>query len=301
VTPSEQRQLDALIAAAKAEDLGDGDLTSLLMEDGDQPARFELVAKAPGVLSGCEVAAAVLEAYDADAELTWAAGVGDGFAWTKVPQTLGTIRGSLATILAAERVLLNFLQRLSGVATLTRRFVDALAGTDAGLFDTRKTTPGWRFLEKRAVCHGGGRSHRAGLHDAVLIKDNHLADVPTSRLAGHVFNMLNRMGVLPHSPIFVEVEARSVEQVAELLKVVGINIILLDNMTASDIERAVALRDHLGLRGRVELEASGGVTLDNVRAYAQTGVERISVGALTHSAPALDVSLEREQRIANCE
>jgi len=282
-----------LIAAAKAGDLGRGDLTSQLLAHPQKPAEFQLVAKQTGVFAGTEIALPILHAYDPQLSLDWEKGVTDGQAFSAVPQTLATLRGPLASLLSAERVLLNFLQRLSGIATLTRRYVDAVKGTKVTILDTRKTTPGMRNLERYAVRCGGGVNHRSGLFDAVLIKDNHLAGVETPRLAAELFAMLNRLGANRAEPAFVEVEAQSFAQVAEMLKVVGIDIILLDNFEISGLREAVALRDAVGLRGKIALEASGGVNLETVRAIAETGVERISVGALTHSAPALDLSLER--------
>jgi nicotinate-nucleotide pyrophosphorylase (carboxylating) len=282
-----------LIALAKAEDLGSGDLTVGLMADPAEQAEFRLVAKEPGVFAGREIAPAVLVAYDESIAIEWAPSSADGSAIRTVPADLAVVRGPLGAILSAERVLLNFLQRLSGVATLTRRFVDAVAGTEARILDTRKTTPGWRELDKYAVRCGGGDNHRHGLYDAVLIKDNHLAGVETQRLAGTVFDMLNRLGQLQTPPSFVEVEADSLAQVEEFLKVVGIDVILLDNFSLDDLRKAVTLRNAYNLRGKVVLEASGGVTLETVRAVAETGVDRISAGAITHSASALDLSMER--------
>ncbi len=206
--------------------------------------------------------------------------------------SLGTIRGGWCAILSCERVLLNFVQRLSGVATLTRRFADAVQGTGSKVYDTRKTTPGWRDLEKYAVRCGGGLNHRQGLHDAILVKDNHLAGVPTERLAHHAFEILNQSIEQKLKPDFVEFEVDSLAQFEQLLKVVGIDVILLDNFSLDDLARAVEIRDQDGLSGKLALEASGGITLDTIRSIAETGVERISVGALTHSAVALDVSLE---------
>ena len=282
-----------LIELAKSEDLGRGDITSSLLEHPQQRAIFHLIAKQRGVFAGREIASAVLAAYGASVDLEWTAAGVDGRRIDSLPTHLATIRGSLAVVLAAERVLLNFLQRLCGVATLTRAFVDAVAGTDAAIYDTRKTAPGWRTLEKYAVRCGGGNNHRMGLGDGVLIKDNHLAGIETDRLAHTVFEMLSRMSTREVKPTFVEIEAASVEQVTQLLKVVGIDVILLDNFSLDQLREAVALRDGAGLRGKVALEASGGITLQSIHAVALTGVERISVGALTHSAPALDLSLDR--------
>ena len=282
-----------LIQLARDEDLGSGDLSSSLLPDPAAPARFALIAKQPGVLAGQALAAAVLDAYDSSLAIEWLPGQADGTRWTQVPHRLAEITGPLAVALSAERVLLNFLQRLCGIATLTSRYVDAVAGTAARVLDTRKTTPGWRSLEKYAVRCGGGHNHRQGLFDAVLIKDNHLAGVPPPRLAAAVFDMLNTLASQGAKPTFVQVEADTLEQVEELFKVVGIDIILLDNFTPMQLAAARARRDELGLGGKVLLEASGGITLETIGAVAQTGVERISVGALTHAAIGLDLSLER--------
>ncbi|MHC4698133.1 MAG: carboxylating nicotinate-nucleotide diphosphorylase [Planctomycetota bacterium] len=282
-----------LIALAKDEDLGSGDLTAGLLPEPGEHASFRLVAKAGGVFAGREIAPLVLRAYDESIEIEWADSAADGALIDVPPATLATISGPLGALLSAERVLLNFLQRLCGVATLTRQFVDAVAGTETTILDTRKTTPGWRSLEKYAVRCGGGTNHRQGLYDAVLIKDNHLAGVEDQRLAGTVFEQLNRLLEGGPKPAFIEVEADTLQQVEELYKVVGIDLILLDNFSPDALRRAVALRNELGLDGKVALEASGGVTLAGVRALAETGVDRISVGAITHSATALDLSLER--------
>jgi nicotinate-nucleotide pyrophosphorylase (carboxylating) len=171
--------------------------------------------------------------------------------------------------------------------------VDAVAGTEVKICDTRKTVPGWRILDKYAVRCGGGRNHRVGLYDAVLVKDNHLADVPGDRLAAAVSHLLDGAARLDPPPTFIEIEADTLEQVEQLFKLPGIDVILLDNFTTAQLRKAVRLRKSLGLVGKVRLEASGGVTLDQVRVLAETGVDRISVGAITHSAPAIDLSLER--------
>jgi nicotinate-nucleotide pyrophosphorylase (carboxylating) len=194
------------------------------------------------------------------------------------PAPVARVTGSLRAILTGERTALNLLGRLSGIATLTRRYVDAVAGTGVAILDTRKTTPGLRALEKHAVASGGGRNHRFGLFDGVLVKDNHL------RAAGSVRGAVERLRDATDLP--VEVECDTLEQVEEALAA-GADAILLDNMSPDQLRAAVALA-----RGRARIEASGGVTLDTVRAIAETGVDEISVGALTHSAPALDVSLE---------
>ena len=282
-----------LIALAKNEDLGPSDITTSLIADADSQVRFELIVKRPCVLAGQQVARLILDAYDEGLVLDWNIGMSDGARIERAPIRAAQLQGRLGAILSAERVLLNFLQRLSGVATLTRKFVDAVAGFEVAICDTRKTTPGWRALEKYAVACGGGVNHRRGLFDAVLIKDNHLAGVPTGRLAGVVFEMLNQASRLRPAPKFVEVEAAGVAQARELCKIVGIDMILLDNFSNDELREAVSYRDHAGLRGKVQLEASGGISLETVCDVAQTGVERISVGAITHSATAVDMSLER--------
>ncbi len=290
---TDHEQIRRLIDTARTDDLGAGDLTTRLMPSPNEPARFLLVTRHEGVLAGCDVAPAVLRAYDDALEITWSNGIRDGEALPGSPGELATISGPLHQVLSAERVLLNFMQRLCGVATLTRSYVDAVAETGAAIYDTRKTIPGWRLLDKYAVRCGGGRNHRMGLFDAILIKDNHLAGLTPDRLAGAVFEMLNRAASHAIQPTFVEVEADTLDQVDALLKVVGIDVILLDNFKLDDLRRAVALRDSFGLRGKVELEASGGITMSSVRDVAECGVERISVGAITHSAPAIDLALER--------
>jgi nicotinate-nucleotide pyrophosphorylase (carboxylating) len=285
--------VQALIQRAREEDLGAGDLSSSLLPNPAEQATFRLLAQEPGVLGGQEVAAAVLAAYEPRIELEWLAGARDGFAWTDVPADLALIRGPLASILSAERILLNFLQRLSGIATVTRRYVDAVSGTNAVILDTRKTIPGWRVLDKYAVRCGGGQNHRFGLYDAVLIKDNHIAGVATQDLAAAVLGMIEKLRALGAKPSFVEIEADTPDQAAALLQVPGVDVVLVDNFALADMREMVSLRDTLGLRGKVALEASGGITLATVGAVAQTGVDRISVGALTHSAPALNLSLDR--------
>jgi nicotinate-nucleotide pyrophosphorylase (carboxylating) len=204
------------------------------------------------------------------------------------------IRGPMRSLLSAERVILNFLQRMSGVATQTQRFVRRAAGTRARIYDTRKTIPGFRLLDKYAVLCGGGQNHRMGLYDGLLIKDNHVAAIPIKNLATELSRVV-RQSRSEDAKRFVEIEVDTLEQFREALKVDGIDAILLDNMDCPTMEAAVQLRDSAGRRGVVELEASGGVTLETVRPIANTGVERIAVGALTHSATALNIGLEVEE------
>jgi nicotinate-nucleotide pyrophosphorylase (carboxylating) len=267
--------VERLAYAALAEDVGEGDVTTDATIDADASGEAELVLREPGVVCGLDVAEAVFRALDA--ELRFERLIEDG---TLVGSATAVARvsGPLRAILTGERTALNFLGLLSGIATLTRRYVDAVAGTGTAILDTRKTTPGLRVLEKHAVAIGGGRNHRLGLDDGVLVKDNHL------RAAGSIAEAVGRLRAATHLP--VEVECDTLEQVSEALAA-GADALLLDNMRVDELRAAVALA-----RGRARLEASGGVTLDNVRAVAETGVDEISVGALTHSARSLDVSLE---------
>ncbi len=285
-------QTRTLARMGKEEDLGRGDLTSDLLGDPGNGV-FRLISKESGVFAGRELAETIVAEYATDIALSWKPAGVDGGEFGSDHTSLLELSGPVNSILTVERVLLNFLQRLSGIATKTRRFVIAVEGSGAVILDTRKTTPGWRHLEKYAVRCGGGQNHRMGLHDAVLIKDNHLASQPTGQTSAVVFDMLNRVGAIDPPPRFVEVEADNFEQVRQLFNVVGIDVILLDNFSLDDMREAVALRASLNLSEKVKLEASGGVNIDTVSDIAKTGVDYISVGALTHSATAVDLSLER--------
>jgi nicotinate-nucleotide pyrophosphorylase (carboxylating) len=238
-------------------------------------ARARIEQRAPGVISGLAVAREVFERLDPSLGFEALAPEGE---WRE-PGVLAEISGAAASILAGERVALNFLGRLSGVATLTARYVRAVEGTGTRILDTRKTTPGLRGLEKAAVRAGGGVSHRSGLYDAILVKENHAA------LAGGVGEATRLALERAPAGVVVEVECATLDE-AEAAVGAGVPRILLDNMSVDELRRAVEL-----VGGRAELEASGGITLDGVRFVAETGVDYISVGALTHSAPALDVSL----------
>jgi nicotinate-nucleotide pyrophosphorylase (carboxylating) len=268
--------LERAVLAALAEDIGAGDVTTEATVPENAVGTAELLVKEPGVVCGLRAVESTFRALDPD--IGFEALAGDGDAIDEPPAVVARVAGSERAILTGERVALNFLGRLSGIATLTRRYVDAVEGTGAAVLDTRKTTPGLRALEKHAVAAGGGRNHRFGLDDAVLVKDNHL------RAAGSVTDAVRLVRAASDLPI--EVECETLTQVAEALEA-GVDAILLDNMTLAELREAVALT-----AGRVRLEASGGVSLDTIRAIAETGVDEISVGALTHSARSLDVSLE---------
>jgi nicotinate-nucleotide pyrophosphorylase (carboxylating) len=270
--------LAGLVARALAEDLGAGDLTSEATVPADARARARIVQKQAGVLFGLEAAAETFTQ-------TGAAGfepIGPEGQWRDaVPADVALVTGPARALLAGERTALNLLGHLSGIATLTAAFVEAVRGSGAAILDTRKTTPGLRGLEKAAVAAGGGRNHRLGLDDAILIKENHIAITGGLRRAVE-------LSAAAHPELEIEVECRNAAEVSEALAA-GAGRLLLDNMTADELRAAVEARDAAG--AAVELEASGGVTLANVGEIAATGVEMISVGALTHSAPALDLSL----------
>jgi nicotinate-nucleotide pyrophosphorylase (carboxylating) len=267
--------LERIVHAALAEDMGAGDVTTEATVAPDAVGTAELLVKEPGVVCGLRAAEETFRALDSGIRFEPLAHDGET---VEPPAVVARVTGAQRAILTGERVALNFVGRLSGIATLTRRYVDAIEGTGATVLDTRKTTPGLRALEKHAVASGGGRNHRFGLDDAVLIKDNHL------RAAGSLVAAVEAVRAASDLP--VEVECETLDQVAEALEV-GVDAILLDNMTLDQLREAVRLT-----AGRARLEASGGVNLDTIRAIAETGVDEISVGALTHSARSLDVSLE---------
>ena len=271
------------IAVALVEDIGQGDLTSRYFIPGDVHGSARIFAKEPAIAAGVDTAAEVFRRVDPSLSVHIATPAGQPIA---PGQTVLDISGSVRSILTAERVALNFLQHLSAVATITRRFVEAVAGTSAVILDTRKTTPGLRALEKAAVRAGGGQNHRFGLFDMVLVKDNHLAAGPVA--SAEAFRDRLALFRRDHPTIKVEVEADTLDQVRAFLAIPEIDVILLDNMTLARLGEAVRMRGASG----VKLEASGGVTLASVRGIALTGVDFISVGALTHSAGSIDFSLE---------
>ena len=295
-------ELEKILRLAVWEDLQDeGDWTSRALVPDGAPGKAAVVARQPGLIAGLPAGEMALAAIDP--RLRWLPEAQDGQSVQRGDR-LAVIEGPARSLLTAERLLLNLLGRLAGVATLTREYVDAVAGTRARIYDTRKTTPGWRRLEKYAVRCGGGRNHRTGLFEAVLIKDNHLAlgAQPAASEGGAPVRFTPaeavqraRQYVAQQAAgpagrgMIVEVEVDTLEQLAEVLPV-SPDIVLLDNMLPAQLREAVLLRD--ARAPQVELEASGGVSLETVRAIAQSGVERISVGAITHSAVSLDVALD---------
>jgi len=284
--------LAVLLEMARRADLGGGDVTDVVVP-ADAVVRGRFVAREPLVACGVAMLDAIAAAYDAGIATAPLADEGTRVA---AGEALAEWTGPARSVLAAERVALNFLQRLCGVATLTASYVEAVAGTAARIYDTRKTIPGWRQLDKYAVRAGGGCNHRMGLYDAVLVKDNHLAILAASGVDEPLAEAARRLaGVRDHLPAggFVEVEVDGLDQLGRALTL-DVDVILLDNMAPDVLREAAAMRDAAGAAGRIELEASGGITLANVRAAAEAGVERISVGALTHSAPAVDIALDIE-------
>ena len=296
-------QIQAIVERALAEDVGSGDVTSQWILPPELGVHGRFLAKAQGVLAGLEVARQVFQ--QVDERIALQARMKDGHALSK-GDIVATVEGPAASILTAERTALNFLQRMSGIATLTGRYVEAVAGTPAVILDTRKTAPGLRLLDKWAVRLGGGQNHRLGLYDMVLIKDNHIAAAGGITQAVERVRRRNRPGLRPEpveglgpepfdpaqdvpvEGLAVEVEVKSLAELEEALAL-SVDRIMLDNMGLDEMRRAVEMT-----AGRVPLEASGNVTLENVAAIAATGVDYISVGALTHSVKALDISLDVE-------
>jgi nicotinate-nucleotide pyrophosphorylase (carboxylating) len=278
-----------LIEMAIAEDLGTGDMTSDLLFKDDTPAKTNIISREEIVVCGMDVAREILKQFDEKLHLK--VYVNDGQT-AHVGCKLATIEGPLRSMLSAERVMLNFLQRLSGIATTTRKFVRAIQGTKAKIYDTRKTMPGWRILEKYAVRCGGGHNHRLGLYDAVLIKDNHLA-----QLGRNFYPKLKRIveeARKAKGAKFIAVEVDHVDdQLNHVLKIPGVDIVLLDNMGQWQLKHAVDMRNRMrGKNKKPLLEASGNITLNTVSAIAQCGIDRIAVGEITHSARAVDIALD---------
>jgi nicotinate-nucleotide pyrophosphorylase (carboxylating) len=298
-------EIKEIIQLAKREDLGaqNDDVTSRLLIAEDAIGVGTLLQKGVGVPCGLPIVEHVCRAYDERLRVELIPGfhmeiIEGRFSDAKTTPLL-RLRGPLRSLLSAERIILNFLQRMSGVSTLTNRYARRVEGTRAKIYDTRKTIPGWRLLDKYAVRCGGGVNHRVGLYDGLLVKDNHIAGMPPRELGGFLSSIVSRSrGEDPKR--LIEVEVDTLDQLREVLKVDGIDVILLDNMDCPKMQQAVEIRDRAmresGKPGgkKIDLEASGGVTLETVRSIALTGVERIAVGAITHSAPALDIGLDIE-------
>ena len=275
--------LDTLIEIALKEDLGDaGDITSNFFIDNNSLSNGTIIAKENCVIAGSEITERVFKRLDPNIEVKVELKSGS---IASTGDVIISLSGKSCSILSTERIALNFLQRLSGIATITKKYVEAVKGTNAKILDTRKTTPGWRVLEKMAVKSGGGLNHRMGLFDMAMLKDNHLTNESDPRSLQQKINAFKKQ----FPEMRLEVEADTLEQVNEFIKMEGVDVILLDNMALTEISEAVSLR-----RGEIKFEASGGINLDTVIQYAETGVDFISVGALTHSAVSVDLSLELE-------
>ncbi len=283
-------KVQSLIRMAIEEDLGAGDVTSELLFKEGAVAKANIISREEIVICGMDVVREILKCYDERLKLKIRINDGES---AHVGSKLAVIEGPLRSMLTVERVMLNFLQRLSGIATTTRKYVRAIQGTKAKIYDTRKTMPGWRILEKYAVRCGGGYNHRLGLYDGVLIKDNHLAQL------GRKFQPKLRKIICQARKLkgikFIAVEVDHVDdQLNYVLEIPGIDIVLLDNMGQWQLKHAVDMRNKMcGKNKKPLLEASGNITLNNVSAIAQCGIERIAVGAITHSARAVDIGLDR--------
>ncbi|HVZ41026.1 MAG TPA: carboxylating nicotinate-nucleotide diphosphorylase [Candidatus Kapabacteria bacterium] len=276
-----------LVQIALAEDIGSGDVSAEALIDPEAMARGVFLAKAEGIIAGTALATLVFNQVDRSISCDWLVNDGDR---VKGGQVIAHVQGTVRGLLSAERTALNFLQRMSGVATLTRRYVDAVAGTGAVILDTRKTIPGWRLLDKYSVTVGGGVNLRMGLYDMVMIKDNHIA--AHGSLTHAVAEVRRHIAEWGRNDLKIEVETKNLEEVREALACEGIARIMFDNFPLEMMREAVTI-----VAGAVETEASGGVNLETVRPIAETGVQFISVGALTHSAPALDISLDFEAQV----
>ncbi len=272
----DKRILSRIVKAALKEDIGEGDITTKFTVSPDISALAVIVAKENGVLAGREVTQKVFKVVDKSTKITFHKKDGEKFV---SGNAIADIQGKAYSLLSAERVALNFLQRMSGIATFTASYVERIKGTRAKILDTRKTTPNLRILEKYAVTAGGGYNHRMGLYDQILIKDNHI------NLGGGIKNMLNKIKDMNSGKILVEIEVKNFKQLKQVLQF-NIDRIMLDNMSVDEIEKAVGI-----VKGKCELEVSGNVGLGNVRDIAETGVDYISVGSLTHSYDSIDLSM----------
>lgn len=278
---SVEELIDALIDLSFAEDIGDGDHTTLCCIPEDAMGKSKLLIKEDGVLAGIEVAKEVFHRFDPEMQVE--VFIEDGTE-VKVGDVAMIVTGKTQSLLQTERLMLNIMQRMSGIATMTRKYVKRLEGTNTRILDTRKTTPGMRMLEKQAVKIGGGVNHRIGLFDMILLKDNHVD------FAGGIANAINRCHdylKAKGKDLKIEIEVRNFDELNQVLEMGGVDRIMLDNFTPADTVKAVQLIDH-----RYETESSGGITFDTIRDYAECGVDFISVGALTHSVKGLDMSFK---------
>ncbi len=278
---TEQFKLDELIKLWFAEDIGDGDHTSLSCIPETEMGCSQLIIKDTGVLAGVEIAKEIFHAFDPELKMT--VFIGDG-AEVKPGDIAFKVEGKVLSLLQTERLMLNIMQRMSGIATVTRKYANQLKGLKTKVLDTRKTTPGLRLLEKQAVKIGGGENHRIGLFDMILLKDNHVD------FAGGIKNAITSAQDYcrrKNKQLKIEIEVRNFDELAQVLEVGGVDRIMLDNFTVEDTKKAVEI-----INGRYETESSGGITFDTLRSYAECGVDYVSVGALTHSVKSLDMSFK---------
>ena len=278
---TEKKLLDRLIDLALAEDIGDGDVTTLSCIPSTEMGQSKLLIKEPGVLAGIRVACEIFHRFDESLQVQVFINDGQTVKPGDVPMI---VRGKVQSLLQIERLMLNVVQRMSGIATLTRQYVELLAGTKAKVLDTRKTTPGMRVLEKEAVKLGGGVNHRIGLFDMILLKDNHVDFAGGLALA---IERAKKYCASRNKNLKIEVEVRNLDELQRVMDIGGVDRIMLDNFTPYLTQIAVRMVD-----GKYELESSGGITMENIRAYAECGVDYISVGALTHSVKVLDISFK---------
>jgi len=292
-------EIKNIVQLAIKEDIGTGDITSMMFIPEGSQSEGKLIAKEAGIVAGLPVAEYVLSQIDKDLILT--VNVEDGSRVEK-GSVIASVKGLTLSLLSAERLVLNFLQRLSGIATATNKFAEKIKGYKSQILDTRKTTPGWRYLEKYAVKIGGGANHRMGLYDQILIKDNHLEIMEPEKEGGNISSLVKKARKNIAKEVLIEVEVENLCQIKEMVDA-GVDIILFDNMAPSKINEAVEMvKEFENSRdegtGRVILtEASGNITIKNVEEYAKAGVDRISVGMITHSARALDISFDISYKV----
>ncbi len=283
------KEVRPLIREAVREDYGKGDVTSELFKKDNTLIKAEVVAREGIIVCGTVLIKEILKFYDL--KLKVKVNIKDGEK-AYSGDSIATMTGPFCSMLSAERVVLNFMQRLSGIATTTRKYVDEIKSTNAKLYDTRKTIPGWRNLEKYAVRCGGGFNHRFGLYDAILIKDNHIAQLENNLKSG-LEKIIKKVKKLKNIK-FVEIEVDNLEQLKNILNIKGIEIILLDNMAPDLLKKAIKIKEKYCKNKKLLLEASGGINLKNIKNIAKTGVDRISSGAITHSAISVDIGLDRK-------
>ena len=293
-TELDLEKIKDIVQLAIKEDIGDGDITSKIFIPDGSKTEGMLIAKEAGVVAGLPVAGYVLSQIDENLILT--SNIEDG-SRVKKGTIIGSVKGLTLSLLSAERLVLNFLQRLSGIATATNRFAEKINGYRTQIMDTRKTAPGWRYLEKYAVRVGGGINHRMGLYDQILIKDNHLKTMGPEKENGAISRFVRKAREQIENGMLIEVEVEDLCQIKEVMDA-GVDIILFDNMEPSKIREAVGMvkefekNQGAGTGNAILTEASGNITIENVEEYADAGVDRISVGAITHSARALDISFD---------